>query len=151
MAATGHKFPDITPSQRVYTPAKYPTKDFQGLNGAITTLQYGHMSVDSKLQMTFQNITDDQAWEILQNYDKASNGRDRATGEHDYVDLNQAEKVGVAKGILNNALRRTITEDTSGPRLRYRYAKPPQISSTFPGRSTVTVELHGYLEGADSR
>ena len=103
--------------------------------------------------MTFQNITDDQAWEILQNYDKASNGRDRATGEHDYVDLNQAQKVGVAKGILNNALRRTITEDTSGPRLRYRYAKSsPDNSSTFPGRSTVHCRTcKAILEGADSR
>ena len=150
MAATGHQFPDITPSSRVYTPGTYPTKEFQGLNGAVTTLQYGHKSVDSKLQMTFQNITDDQAWEIMENYDKASNGRDRDTGEHDYVVLLSSAQTGVTKGVLNIDLRRQMTERQESARLRYRYAKPPQITSTFPGRSTVTVELRGYLEGADS-
>ena len=33
MAATGHAFPNLEPSQRVYTPAVYPQKEFPGLNG----------------------------------------------------------------------------------------------------------------------
>ena len=151
MAATGHQFPDIAPSQRVYTPGTFPTKDFQGLNGAVTTLQYGHKSVDSKLELVFQNITDDEAWKIFENYEKASNGRDPATGEHDYVVLLSSEETGIAAGVSNQELRRQITERQEGARLRYRYAQPPTITSTFPGRSTVAIEFRGYLEAAESR
>ena len=62
--ATGHPFPSLTPSSRVYTAASYPQKEFQGLNGAVTTLQYGLQRVDSKLEMTFTNITDGEAYQI---------------------------------------------------------------------------------------
>ena len=45
--ATGYGFPNLTPSQRVYTPAVYPQKEFVGPNGSVTTLQYGVKPVDS--------------------------------------------------------------------------------------------------------
>ena len=148
MAAVGHQFPDLTPTQRAYTPGVFPQSEFQGLNGAVTTIQYGFKSVDSKLSMTFANITDDEAWQILQNYEAANNGRYEPTGERDFVVLSLATE----RGIGSESLARQISErGATQPRLRYRYATPPQITSSFPGRSTVQVELRGYLEGASSQ
>ena len=144
--ATGHAFPNITPSQRVYTPGTFPQKEFQGLNGAVTILQYGVKTVDSKLEMTFQNITDSEANDILLNYEAVNGGRD-SVGRQDYVLLPESD-TGVVKGIGKADLRRQMAERQSGPKLCYRYASPPVITSTFRGRSTVKVTLRGYLEGA---
>jgi hypothetical protein len=149
MAATGHVFPNIEPSQRQYTPGTFPTRDFQGLNGALTTLQYGSKEVDSKLEMTFQNITDDQAMEIFDNYLKVNNGRRGSTGERDYLLFSPAASHPALAGIRNTELRERIAERIpNGPQLRYRYEEPPVITSVFPGRSTVQIKLRGYLEGA---
>ena len=144
--ATGHHFPYFTPSQRSYTPGVFPQKEFQGLNGAVTTLQYGVRAVDSKLEMTFQNITDSQANEIFVNYEKVNGGRD-SKGRQDYVVLPQGSWLAM-DGISSQELLLRMAERQSGPKLRYRYASPPVITSTFPGRSTVQVSLRGYLEGA---
>jgi len=145
MAATGHIFPNLTPSQRVYTPGTFPTNEFEGLNGAVTTIQYGAKPVNSRLQMTFQNITDDEAYLIYDNYIKANGGKDVNTGERDFVYL----PYPALAGIYNGNLQSVIGEQNTS-KLRYRYANPPQITSVFPGISTVTVELRGYLEGANS-
>ena len=147
--AEGHPFPNLTPSSRVYTPGVLPTKEFQGLNGAVTTLQYGVKRVDSKLEMTFNNIADADADAILTNYEQANGGRDADTGERDWVELPNSNS-GAVRGVGNQALRLQMAERASGPKLRYRYATPPVITSTFPGRSTVQVELRGFLDGAKS-
>lgn len=145
--ATGHHFPYFTPSKRSYTPGKFPQREFQGLNGAVTTLQYGVQAVDSKLEMTFKNITDAQANAILDNYEAVNGGRD-SVGRQDYVKLPTTG--GAVGGVDNSNLQLQMAERQSGPKLRYRYASPPIITSTFPGRSTVQVSLRGYLEGAGS-
>lgn len=150
MAAIGHLFPlNLVPSRRVYTPPVFPSTEFQGLNGAVTQVQFGQKAVDSRLEMTFQNITDDQAYEIFQNYELVMKGRDDQTNEADYVDLQ-----GQMKGIGSIPLKYEISQDPNGnPRqdlLRYRYVEPPRITSVFPGRSTVTVVLRGYFDAANS-
>ena len=150
MAGIGHIFPtNLVPSRRVYTPPVFPSTEFQGLNGAVTHIQFGQKAVDSRLEMTFQNITDDEAYAIFQNYELVMKGRDDQTNEADYVDLQ-----GQMKGIGSVPLKYEISQDPNGnPRqdlLRYRYAEPPQIVSVFPGRSTVTVVLRGYFDAANS-
>ena len=146
--ATGHKFPNLTPSRRVYTPGTFPQKEFQGLNGAVTTLQYGNKTVDSKLEMTFTNIADGEALTIIANYEAANGGRD-SIGRQDWVEL-PSDNSGAVAGVSSPNLRLRMAEQKSGPKLRYRYAAPPVVTSTFPGRSTVQVSLRGFLEGASS-
>ena len=144
----GHKFPSIVPSQRKYTPGVYPTQEFQSLNGSVTTMQYGNQKVDSKLELTFTNISDGDAWLIFENYEDANGKRNNTTGERDWVDIPLYS--GPLGGIGNLNLRKQMWEQDSGPNLRYRYESPPTITSTFPGRSTVQVVLRGYLDGANS-
>ena len=137
---TGHTFPNITPSQRVYTLERSRKREFQGLNGAVTILQFGAKTVDSKLEMTFQNITDSEAEDILDNYKAVNGGRDDF-GRQDYVELPDSNS-GAVKGVEDGTLRLQMAERQSGPKLRYRYASPPVITSTFPGTSQqVQVSL----------
>ena len=145
---TAHEFPNLTPSQRSYTPGTFPQKEFQGLNGAVTVLQYGVQSVDSTLEMTFNNITDAEAYSIFENYESVNSGLDDE-GRQDYVLLPRTQE-GAMAGVQDQDLLFQMAERGQGPKLRYRYAQPPTITSTFPGRCTVQVSLRGYLEGADS-
>ena len=120
---TAHAFPDITPSQRTYTPGVFPQSEFEGLNGAVTTVAFGFKSVDSKLQMTFTNITDDQAWEIFDNYQKVNSGVNPDTGERDYVLLSPSADPAALRGIQNANLRNLMAEQNPA-KLRYRYGQP---------------------------
>ena len=147
MPATGYDFPKLTPSSRRYIPGTYPTSEFQGLNGAVTSIQYGNLPVDSSLEMTFTNITDDEASAIFENYRDVMSNRDEDTGRCSWVDLTTAQPA--LAGMTNNALKIDVAQKVN-EYLRYRYAEPPQITSVFPGRSTVSIKLRGYLEGADS-
>ena len=58
----------ISPSRRSYKMPELPIKEFQGLNGAVTAIQYGKKPVDSELVLEFTNISDDKAFEIFQHY-----------------------------------------------------------------------------------
>lgn len=137
-------FPNIRPTSRSYTPGEKPKELFRAQNGAVTAVQFGAHRTDSKLNLTFENISDKQAREIFENYDSMSVDGD---GNWDYVKFvgGSEASVGAMAGISDTQLRRTIAE--SAEERKYRYAKAPQITSIFPGLSSVTVELIGYLDG----
>jgi hypothetical protein len=126
------EFPDIPPSARQYTPGNFPQTEFRAQNGALTILAYGNRRFDSTLSLEFQNITDDQAVSILDNYENVNNGDNRVIFRDDNV------AVGASTG-----LKRYIKEVDSN--LRWRYAGPPEVTSTYVGRSTVRCEFIGTL------
>ena len=137
-------FPNIRPTSRSFTPGEKPKDLFRAQNGAVTAVQFGAVRTDSKLNLTFENITDKQAREIFENYDSMSvDGQ----GNWDYVKFvgGSEARVGAMAGMGDTKLRRAFAE--SAEQRKYRYAKAPQITSVFPGRSSVTVELIGYLDG----
>ena len=49
--------------------------------------------------MQFQNITDDEAYAIIDNYQQVTQGRDDRTGEHDYVQI-EAQVTGISSTLL---------------------------------------------------
>ena len=77
-------------------------KNSKGLNGSVTTLQYGNKTVDSQLEMTFTNIADEDAYAIFQNYQKANCGFDEKTGERDYVVLSAGLYTGQMAGVYSD-------------------------------------------------
>lgn len=144
----GIDFPSgISPNRRRYNPGSYPVKEFQGLNGAVTTVQYGNLEVDSELDMVFTNIPDEKAYEIFLHYQEVNGGRGD-NGERYWAVLSKEVSIGPMAGISDSSLSAVMAE-TKGER-RYRYAEPPTITSVFPGVSTVTVKLRGYIDGAKS-
>lgn len=131
------KFPSIKPSSRRYSPGHYPQNEFKALNGTMTVIRYGNRRVDAELELGFNNITDDQAVGIIDNYNLVN-------GRWDYVTFDASS--GVA-GVGNERLAGFMRED-NGSGLRWRYAEPPQVQSVKPGRCSVTCRFVAVLDAA---
>jgi len=130
-------FPDIKPSSRTYTPGNFPQTEFRAQNGALTILRYGNKRVDSTLSLEFRNILDSEAKKIIDNYINVNSDLDTVT----FLDDNAGAGISDA-GLLNY-----IKEQGTG--LSWRYAGPPQVTSTFKGRSTVVCEFIGVFLADD--
>ena len=131
---------DITPTSRNYSPGEFPQSVFEAQNGAKTVLRYGNKRVNASLSLSFKNITDNQAAEILDNYENINS-------DWDYLDFNGTD---VLKGIVptTSNLTNYIQENGLGSGLRWRYAKAPQVSSgTYPGVSNVSCSFVACLDG----
>ena len=129
---------DITPTSRNYSPGEFPQTVFEAQNGAKTVLRYGNKRVNASLSLSFKNITDNQAAEILANYENINS-------DWDYLNFNGTD---VLKGITptTSTLKTYVRESSSG--LRWRYAKAPQVSSgTYPGVSNVSCSFVACLDG----
>ena len=128
----------ITPTSRNYSPGEFPQSVFEAQNGAKTVLRYGNKRVNASLSLSFKNIDDDQAAQILANYENINS-------DWDYLDFNGTD---VLKGIepTTSTLKTYVKESSSG--LRWRYAKAPQVSSgTYPGVSNVSCSFVACLDG----
>ena len=129
---------DITPTSRNYSPGEFPQSVFEAQNGAKTVLRYGNKRVNASLSLSFKNITDNQAAQILANYENINS-------DWDYLNFNGTD---VLKGITptTSTLKTYVRESSSG--LRWRYAKAPQVSSgTYPGGSNVSCSFVACLDG----
>ena len=129
---------DITPTSRNYSPGEFPQTVFEAQNGAKTVLRYGNKRVNASLSLSFKNINDDQAAQILANYENINS-------DWDYLDFNGTD---VLKGIepTTSTLKTYVKESSSG--LRWRYAKAPQVSSgTYPGVSNVSCSFVACMDG----
>ena len=131
---TAVSFPALVPSSRSYSPGVFPEQQFQSQNGAVVRVRYGNQRYSSSLSLTFANISDDSAKSILENYVAVM-------GDDKYA---QFTTDNVAKGV-STGLVPWIQETNS--LLKWKYAKPPSVTSVKPGLSTVTCEFIGELEG----
>ena len=128
------RFPALTPTGRKYTPGRLPETRFQSQNGATTFVQFGGYFVNAKLELTFENVRDEDAQAILVHY--------RSTVADDYVTFDKNHGLG---GMTDNL----ITQVGAGKStLRYRYDGPPEVVSVYPGVSSVSCSFIGYLYGA---
>jgi hypothetical protein len=132
---TQRLFPSIKPSGRTYSPGEYPQTTFEAQNGAKSVIRYGNKRVNAQLSLSFNNITDAQASDILDNYKEVNS-------DWDYVVFNQSS--GTA-GIESNDLANYVKEISSG--LRWRYSGPPKVTSVQPGISNVSCSFVGCLDG----
>ena len=128
-------FPDIKPSGRSYSPGSYPQTEFESQNGTKTIVRYGNKRVDATLQLTFSNITDNQAALILDNYETINS-------EWNNVSFSGAN--GTAGSSSNLA---SYLAETGGSGLKWRYARPPKVDSVYPGLSTVSCDFVAVLDG----
>ena len=133
----------FTPTSRTYKAGTYPQSQFQATNGATTVVQYGSQCYNSELQMTFANIRDERAQELMEMYYEVN-------GKWDYLTLDSAPDIvdnnnGPVGGIKDGDLRDQIQEKNNI--LKYRFKEPPTLTSVMPGVSTVQMTLVGYLDG----
>lgn len=132
------QFPELTPSSRSYTAGEYPQTTFTAQNGVVTVMRYGNRAVNSRLQMEFVNITDDEAEQIMVVYRQAA-------ATYDNVTFSNARGLG---GVTSPGLRETMDERPGGVAsgLKYRFESPPSVASVMPGFSTVSCSFIGVIE-----
>jgi hypothetical protein len=119
---------------------------FESQNGAVTAVYFGFRPVNSTLELTFTNITDDKAQELINHYKRCN--RADGNGEWNYAVLPQ-DASGPLAGIGDATLQDAMGENLENR--NWRYAQSPQLISTFPGYSTVVVSLIGMMESAGAR
>jgi hypothetical protein len=127
-------FPALVPSGRRYNPGKYPQGEFKALNGATTTLRYGNRRYDAELELTFQNISDQNAAALLSLYEQT-------TVTDDWITFTPADGAAGASAELASYLR-----EVGGSGLRWRFSDPPSVDSVVPGRSSVQCSFVGRLD-----
>ena len=145
----------IKASTRSYKPGVYPSTSFQSLDGTKTHIRYGNKRVDATLQLSFSNISDQQAAEILDHYEEVNSDWDYVTfGNNDVL-----SGVGFVQGSqYNQFLRNYIKEGDNKTKrakdgssaepsgLRWRYSSPPTVTSVFPGISNVNCNFVACLD-----
>ena len=130
---------DITPTSRNYSPGEFPQSVFEAQNGAKTVLRYGNKRVNASLSLSFKNITDNQAAEILASYENINS-------DWDYLNFNGTDVLKGIEPTTSDLSTKYIRESNSG--LCWRYAKAPQVSSgTYPGVSNVSCSFVACLDG----
>ena len=104
-------FPDVKPSRRSYTPGRFSYTQFEAQNRAVSLLRYGDRRTNAELNLGFDNINDEYAQAIIDNYDSVMTDTD---GEVTFS--TKSGLAGLSKGSLRNevdtaticvALRRT--------------------------------------------
>ena len=138
---------NITPSSRSYSPGEYPQNEFQALNGVKTVIRYGKYRYNSTLTLGFNNITDEQAWEIIDNYRQVNS-------VYNYVVFSSDRGlagVGVTghtstSGALTNLATYMAETSTAAGGQKWRYDGPPTVTSVFPGRSNVECKFVACLD-----
>ena len=131
---------DITPTSRNYSPGEFPQTVFEAQNGAKTVLRYGNKRVNASLSLSFKNITDNQAAQILANYENINS-------DWDYLNFNGTDVLKGIEPTTSDLSTKYIRESNSG--LRWRYAQAPQVSSgTYPGVSNVSCSFVACMDGA---
>ena len=143
--ANSQNFPSIKPSSRTFTPGRYPQTEFIAQNGAKTVIRYGDKQVDAKLTLNFTNISDSQAFAILENYRQVNS-------IYDYVTFNQNSGLAGIGGDGNTMPDGSLGNlaayvDAVPLGLRYRYDGPPTVTSVKPNISNVQCKFVACLDG----
>jgi len=131
---TAQPFPQIKPTSRSYSAGTYPSTNFESLDGTKTHLRYGNKRVNATLTLGFSNITDADAALILDNYEDVNSDWDYVTFDRGYA----------TSGVTDTSLLAYLKE--SGSSLKWRYSRPPTVTSTFKGLSNVSCSFVACLD-----
>ena len=134
----------FTPTSRSYKPGKYPQSQFQATNGATTVVQYGSQCYNSELTLTYANIRDERAQQLMRLYDNVNKDWNYLIIDNNPPSL-EDNTIGGLGGIMDGNLRDRVGEVNRT--LKYRFKEPPTLTSVMPGVSTVQMNLVGYLDG----
>ena len=123
-------FPDLVPSSRSWDPGQFPVKTYTAQDGGEARILYGDKAFGAKMQLVYQNISNDDADDFAQHYrnQKGTYKTFALTGTGALSNWNQSTNNGI-----------------NPPDNKWRYAQAPQLQSTYPGYTTVTISLVSAL------
>ena len=125
------RYPNLIPTSRSYDSGDFANTKYRANSGAEYRILYGSKRTGMKLQLAYENITDVQAEQFLDHY-HAMKGTFQ---QFELTDGLEGTKAGWAGN--GDALGAVMWGS------QWRYAGPPQLTSVYPGVSTVTVNLIG--------
>lgn len=123
-------FDTLVPTSRTFSPGNYAVKTYAAINGTEHRLLYGNTRTQMTLDLTFANITDAEAASILYHFDEMA-------GTFLGFALPGGDEGAKAGWKANDDFKMSANGG------QWRYDAPPQMTSVFPGISTVTVKLRG--------
>lgn len=123
-------FPTLQPTSRAFTPGNYPIKTFTAQSGAEVRILYGNKRNGMTLDLSYENITDQQADDFVVHYDDMK-------GEYSTFSLPTELLAGWSGDTT------AITATNIG--VQWRYAETPSINNVQAGRSSVQIKLVGVL------
>ena len=129
-------FPKLSPSTRSYSPGEYPETIFYALNGASTRIQYGNRASASKMSMGFKGLTDKEAMSIIKCYEDVNGSS--VGGIRFWTDRGLA---GIENG--SDLYYQYRERDAN---LKWRFERPPEITTVYNGRHDVTCNFVSYLD-----
>ena len=127
-------FPHINPSSRSFVPGRYPSTDFESLDGTKTHIRFGNKRVNATMNLGFSNLSDSEVQSIIDNYVAVNSVWDEVVFMTDR---------GLS-GITDPNYRKEITGHWTG--LSWRYSAPPTVTSTFDGLSNVSCSFVACLD-----
>lgn len=125
------QFPKIKPSGRSFTLGAFPTKVYRSLSGATVKRSFGNRAFGYQLNLDFTNIEDWQTEQLVDHYTNTAGGFTRFTLPADLF-----------AGFRSTTLQGKVQAPTQ---IQWEYAGPPEVTSTFPNRSNVQIQLSGEL------
>ena len=126
-------YPAITPTSRDFTAPRWPTKAFVSQAGTTTRRLCGSLPSQADLKLTYRNISDDQAGEIVSHYQSLK-------GPMGVVALPPETWMGASSD-----LKKYLNLTEYGAKVQWYFAAAPAVASVFPGVSTVQVKLIGEI------
>ena len=127
---SGPVFPQVPPTGRTYGAGDFPVKTYRAQDGAEVRILYGNKRVGMTLGLQFNNITDEIAEAFLIHY-------------HDCQGTFQQFELSDGSGSLAKAGWEGTTKGIGAQfwGSKWRYQNEPQVTSVYPGRSTVSISL----------
>jgi len=122
-------FPTLVPNRRNFQPGDWPIKRYTSQNGSEIRILRGNSRVNATLELTYENITDEDANKFLQHY-RESQG---TYGTWKFSGDGKAPFKGF------DASTSEMEAEIWG--LAWRYDESPKVTQVKKGRSSVQISL----------
>jgi hypothetical protein len=127
-------FPTLEPTSRSFVAPRWPTSGITSQSGVTTRRLWGSRPSQARLNLSFDNISDDNAGLIVAAYNSAKGATTELTLPN--VLFNGASA----------ALTGWLNTTSTGAGMKWFFAEePPTVESIAPGRSSVRVVLVAEL------
>lgn len=128
-----YRLPGLRPTARTFTPGVIPQTVFEAQNGATSFVRFGNVPIKSKLQLVYNNINENQAYNLVRFYNKCIvDNRGVVIREND----------GAVKDVKDQQnMGEILRGEDDG--LMWLFEQPPAIVALLAGRYNVTIDLVG--------
>lgn len=120
-------FPSLTPTARTWTPGTKPVSITMTRSGREIRFRHGTRSVGQRLVLQFDNVTETAGKQITDHYETSDT---------------TFESFTLPASVFGGMAAYNYTNATNN---EWRYAGPPQVTYSFPGYQSVSVELIGVV------